>query len=220
MAKNLQYARDFNPYGRGVTVEELQRVRRQLAKVMNQRMKRLETAKSPVTGEALTFGSYEKMQDYLAWTVRTTNKAGIGVRFSENLNPKMSAKELRAEIRALQGFESQVSSRVGGMKQIENKRIETFKAKGLDPAVVSNKSFYDFLNSETFRKLRETFDSDKIIEEYNKTAKEGVKLEEITQALDTWMDKTKTLNLKGMRQKLRATTIKSKSVRRRSKKVK
>ena len=81
---NLQYARDFNPYAKDVTLEELQRVRRQLAKVMNQRMVRLEQNKSPITGESYTFGAYDIMRDYLGAKDRN--------RFSEVLKPATMTK--------------------------------------------------------------------------------------------------------------------------------
>lgn len=210
MANRLQQARDFNPYAKDVTLEELQRIRRQLAKVMNQRMVRLEQAKSPVSGESYTFGAYEKMRDYLAAQGRTGK-----MRFSELKDPHMSAAQLKKEIRILQGFEEAPSSRVAGMKQIEKKRKETFEAKGLDPKTISNKDFYDFLNGQTFERLSRIIDSDQIIEEYNRVAKEGVNLDKIVDALDEYMNKAKRVSVKGIRRKLGMTTVKRQKRRRR-----
>lgn len=209
MANRLQQARDFNPYAKDVSIEDLQRIRRQLAKVMNQRMVRLEQAKSPVSGEPYTFGAYEKMQDYLAAQGRTGK-----IRFSELKDPHMSAAQLKKEIRILQGFEEAPSSRVAGMKQIEKKRKETFEAKGLDPKTVSNKDFYDFLNGQTFERLSRIIDSDTIIEEYNRVAKEGVQVDKIVDALDEYLSKAKRVSVKGIRRKLGMTTVKTKKRRR------
>lgn len=205
MANRLQQARDFNPYAKGVTIEELQRIHRQLAKVMNQRMVRLEQAKSPVTGESYTFGAYEKMKDYLDAQGRN--------RFSELKDPHMSAAQLKKEIRVLQGFEESPSSRVAGMKAIEKKRLSTFKDKGLDPSTVSNKDFYDFLNGQTFERLSRIIDSDRIVEEYNRVSKDGAKLDDIVKALEEYMDKAKRVSVKGVRKKLQMSTLPKKKRR-------
>lgn len=197
---NLQSARDFDPYAKDVTLEDLQRIRRQLAKVMNQRMVRLEQAKSPVTGEAYTFGAYDKMRDYLDAQGRN--------RFSEVKDVKMSAAQLKKEIRILQGFEESPSSRVAGMRAIEKKRLTAFKDKGIDPSVVSNKDFYDFLNGQTFERLSRIIDSDRIVEEYNRVAKEGASVDDIVSALDEYMSKAKRVSVKGVRRKLQMTTVK------------
>lgn len=201
MANRLQYARDFNPYAKGVTMEELVKIRRQLAKVMNQRMVRLENTKSPITGESYEFGAYDLMNDYLKDKGRR--------RFSEVLNPKdMDKRDIQKEIRVLQGFEEMKSSRVAGMQQIENKRIKTLTSvKGLDINVVSNKDFYDFLNSSTYKALVEKIDSDKIVEEYNRAAKEGVSKDDIVLALNEYSKNAERISLKGVKETLRAISI-------------
>lgn len=206
---NLQYARDFDPYNPYVTREDLQKIRRQLAKVMNQRMVRLENAESSVTGKEYTFGSYEKMQDYLFMKGRKPTKKGPR-RFAEVLDPKMSDQELRKEIRILQGFEESPSSRVAGMKQIEKKRIETFKAKGISEKVAKSKEFYDFLNSQTFEKMSIAFDSDKLVEEYNRAADRVIPSDKIIQAFNSYLENSRKMSLKGLRRKLSSVTIKGK----------
>ena len=209
MANRLQYARDFDPYGKGVTIEELQRIRRQLAKVMNQRMVRLERAESPITGEKYTFGSYDKMQDYLAKQGKASIKGTDTRRFAETLDPKMSRRELQKEIRAMQNFEQQVSSRVAGMKEIEKKRVETFKKQGLDVKTARSKDFYDFLNSETYTKLLKSFTSEDIIEEYDKKVqKEKNTGEDIGEAFKKYLEEADRVSLKGLRKSLGTTQIK------------
>lgn len=204
----LQAARDFDPYNPFVTREDLQRIRRQLAKVMNQRMVRLENTISPVSGEAYTFGSYDKMQEYLTKRGRVPIQGTDIRRFSEVLDPKMSVRELRKEIRILQGFEGHVSSQVKGMKQIERKRIATFAKKGIDVKVAGSKEFYDFLNSKTFEKMGSVFDSDQLVEEYNRTAGQGLPPEEILEAFNAYLQNSRKMSLKGLRRKLKATTLK------------
>lgn len=204
MARNpkFQYAREFDPYSKGVTMEELKQIHRQLSKVMNQRMVRLEQTKSPITGESYTFGAYDQMRDYLSQKGRN--------RFSESWNPKMSKTQLQKEVRVLQGFEAKVSSRVAGQKAIERQRIKTMEKEGLDPTVVSNKDFYDFLNSQTYQELIKSFNSEDIVEEYNRIAKEGVSAKTIERSLSEYMDKSRRMSLKGIRRALSATTIKRK----------
>lgn len=212
MANRLQTARDFDPYGKGVTVDDLRKIRRQLAKVMNQRMVRLEQAKSPVTGEGYTFGSYDKMQDYLTAQGKAPIKGTDIRRFTEVLDPGMSRRQLQKEIRALQGFEEQVSSRVAGMKQIERQRIKTMTEAGLDPNTARSKDFYDFLNSKTYEELLKSFTSEDIIEEYDRKArKEKTSGEEIAESFRNYLEnETGRISLKSLRKSLGTTTIKKK----------
>lgn len=205
---NLQYARDFNPYSKDVSLEELQKVRRQLAKVMNQRMVRLENTKSPITGESYTFGAYDVMRDYLGNRDRN--------RFSEVLKPSdMSKSDIQKEIRVLQGFEDMKSSRVAGMHEIERARIKTLtegtgSREGLSKEVVSNKEFYDFLNSATYEELTKSFDSETLIEEYSKAAERGATKRQIVRALNKYTRESKRMSIKGVQKQLGAIKIKGK----------
>lgn len=204
---NLNYARNFNPYAKDVTIEELARVRRQLAKVMNQRMVRLEQNKSPITGEAYTFGAYDIMRDYLGGKDRN--------RFSEVLNPKnMSKSDIQKEIRVLQGFEDMKSSRVGGMREIERARIKAFTegrdGSAISEEVVKSKDFYDFLNSSTYEELSRSFDSETLIEEYSKAADRGASKKQIVKALSDYSKTAKKASIKGIQKKLGAIKIRGK----------
>ena len=214
MANRLQSARDFNPYGAGVTMDELRKVRRQLAKVMNQRMVRLENTKSAITGETYDFGAYDLMQDYLKDIGRN--------RFDERFKVADPAKdyskrELQKEIRILQNFEQMPSSRVAGQKAIERRRIETFVqgnedigCEGLCRATVTNKDFYDFLNSKTYEELSNSFSSDDLVEEYDKAASRGLSKVDIIDALEEYAEQHKRMSLKGIKRALRAKKVKSK----------
>lgn len=205
---NLQAARSFDPYAKDVTREELLQIRRQLAKVMNQRMVRLENARSPVTGEDYTFGSYDKMQDYLekAGRQKMADREG-GLRFAETLNVDMSNRQLIKEIKALQGYSGHISSTVAGMHKIEKKRQETFEAKGLDPKVVSSKDFYDFLNTQTFDRIANILNSDMVNEEVNRVAKEGAPMDQIIDAIDKYLDTAEDVSVKGLRDQLDMTKL-------------
>ena len=212
MANRLEQARNFDPYGKGVTIDELRKIRRQLAKVMNQRMVRLENTKSDITGEEYTFGSYDKMQSYLTKQGKAPIKGTDIRRFTEKLDPGMKRRELQKEIRQLQTFEQHISSRVAGMKAIEQKRIKTFTSEGLLKKTVKNKDFYDFLNSKTYEQLLKSFTSEDIVEEYDKKVrKEKKNNEEIAEAFQEYLDnlkKNEKISLKGLRKSLGTTTIK------------
>lgn len=210
-AGKLQQARDFNPYEKGVTVEELQKIHRQLAKVLNQRMVRLENTKSSITGEAYTFGAYDLMQDYLD----RQGKKGDKLRFTESLSAGgMSKAELQKEIRKMQRFESFESSRVGGMKAIEARRAKSFTERSeegqtpISAQTVSSKDFYDFLNSKTYEELSRMVSSDVLVEEYDRAAQRGVSREKIEAALQEYVEKARKVSIKGIRRKLRSRKIK------------
>lgn len=220
---NLQYARDFNPYAEGVTIDELLKVRRQLAKVMNQRMVRLEHTKSPYSGESYTFGAYDLMSDYLRDRDRK--------RFNEALNPKeylddkgkIQVGKIKQEIRKLQGFEELKSSRVGGMHEIEAARIATFTSAreedgvisraALNEETVTSKDFYDFLNSKTFTEISEDMDSDQLVEEYDVAADRGATKLQIIRALNKYVKGLKAnerISVKGVQEALGAIKIRKK----------
>lgn len=231
MANRLEYARSFDPYAKGNSLDELLRVRRQLAKVMNQRMVRLENTTSNVTGEAYTFGAYDLMQDYLKKQGRPTKDGRA--RFSEIEIPMTQIKEMakegksveeieqalirqtQKEIRVLQGFEDLKSSQISGMKDIERQRKATFMSAtdtraALHEEVVSNKDFYDFLNSATYKEIVESFDSETLIEEYDKAASRGATPEQIIGALDKYVSEQRMgeeLSIKGLQEALGAIEI-------------
>lgn len=225
MANRLQSARDFNPYEKGVTLEELQQIHRQLAKVLNQRMVRLENTKSPISGEEYTFGAYDVMQDYLKEQGRYGRNGKS--RFDERITPKQDGSpltkgKLQREIKMMQKFEDMPSSQISGMHAIEAKRIETFinpnpektKRGGLSPTTIKSKDFYDFLNSATFQEISNSISSDIIVEEYDKAADRGVSPAVIAKAFEEYMTKTKRLSVKGVQRKLRSKNLGKKKTKR------
>lgn len=182
----------LDPIRGSYSKEELLAARRALAKAANQRLVRLETTYSKVTDESYAdFGAAEIVEEYL----RTSRKAGSRSksgkrRFSESPNYlKDDDAALRIEIYTLQSFLASKSSTVKGQKTAEQKRIDTFESKGIHFS--SNKQFYDFLNSSTFKELKKNFDSEKIVELWDAAKmKDRRKSKSITatmqQALDDW----------------------------------
>lgn len=164
-------------YRGNYSMDELQRMRRALAKRANQRIVRLERGSSKVTGEKWnTFGAVIDAYNYL-------NKQKEGrTRFRETKNSLTDRQALKREITVLQGFLGRKSSLVSGMQEIEKKRMTTFesgkwgtkwKRTGVPNRPLhfaSNKEFYDFLNSETFKGLVSSgFTSEQLIELYDST---------------------------------------------------
>ena len=209
-------------YRGGYSLDELQRIRRSLAKRANQRIVRLERAESKVTGEKLnTFGAVTEVYDYL-----NRQKAGR-TRFRETANALTDSQELKREITVLQGFLGSKSSLVSGMKEIEEKRISSFesgkwgtkwKKTGIPNKPLhftSNKEFYDFLNSETFKGLVSTgFTSEQIIELYDSArvrlgeeAESDAVSNAMSQALEEYRNRGNA-SLKDLRKKMNSIKIK------------
>lgn len=206
----------LDPIRGSYSKEELLAARRALAKAANQRLVRLETTYSKVTDESYAdFGAAEIVEEYLRTTRKAGSKSKSGKRrFSESPNYlKDDDTALRMEIYTLQSFLSSKSSTVKGQKTAEQKRIETFEGKGIHFS--SNKQFYDFLNSSTFKELKKDFDSNKIVELWDAAKmKDKRKSKSITQkmqeALDEWKkeDSNKQPSLKDLARRLGVNILK------------
>lgn len=205
-------------YRGSYTIKELQTMRRKLAKRANQRMVRLERAESAITGEKFnTFGAIIDAYNYLE---RQRGKN----RFQEKLNALDTQSDLKREITVLQGFLGRKSSTVAGMKDIENKRINTFESgkwgsyakTGIPNAPIkfaSNKEFYDFLSSDTFSGLVNAgFTSEQIVEIYEQAReKEPNDSDKIAQNLANALADFRAkgnANLKDLRKKMGVSRVK------------
>lgn len=170
MARKRRNNLSFDPNSLPVGLQDLQNLRRKLAKRANQRMVRLERASSNITGERFdSFGAIEQVRYYL----------GEKKRFNERANFSDDSNVLRREIAVLQGFLTSQTSTVKGQRELESKRIKTFESgewgsskytgqKRRALKFASTKEFYDFFNSSTYRKLLESgFTSEQVIEIYD-----------------------------------------------------
>lgn len=202
-------------YRGSYSLSELQQMRRALAKRANQRIVRLERAKSKVTGERYnTFGAIVDVMDYLQRKNRS--------RFSEQLNTTADTQALRREITVLRTFLERPTSTVKGMREIERKRLKSFESgkwgtynrTGIPNKPIkfaTNKEFYDFLNSETFKGLISSgFTSEQIVELYD-TARQHVDdtevVEAMAQALEAYREQGNA-NLKDLKKRMNAKTLK------------
>lgn len=199
-------------YRGSYSISELQSIRRKLAKRANQRIVRLERAESAITGEKFnTFGAVTDVYSYLD---RQSGKN----RFRETLTALDTSADLKREITVLQGFLGRKSSTVAGMRDIENKRLNTFESgkwgsynktgvPNTPLKFASNKEFYDFLTSDTFKGLVNSgFTSEQIIEIYDSArAKEPDEADVVAEALANALDDFRAqgnASLKALRQKM------------------
>lgn len=209
-------------YRGSYSLDELQRMRRALAKRANQRIVRLERGSSKVTGEKWnTFGAVMDVYDYL------NNQKEGRTRFRETAKALTDSQSLKREITVLQGFLGRKTSLVSGMQEIEDKRIATFESgkwgtKWKKRGVVnrplhfaSNKEFYDFLNSETFKGLVSTgFTSEQLVELYDSARvrlgndeESDIVTNAMADALEEYRSKGNA-SLKDLRKKMKAIKIK------------
>lgn len=204
---------------KNVTENDLIKVHKALAKRANQRLVRLEKAVSQVTGESFdTFGAGDIAKQYLQ------NRGVKGkLRFTENAKSnyllptdkqtdaqKYDRIGILKDIKVMQEFLLSPSSTVKGQKAIEKKRIQTFETDIYDEdgelvrkAVhfADDKEFYDFLNSQTYKELIKTFNSETIVEVYDQARTEKKSHQEITDALEEYRQTTNQ-SVKGLRDTL------------------
>lgn len=214
IAKDRRLAIDYW-HEKGISENELLKVHRTLAKRSNQRLVRLERAVSEVTGESYaSYGAGDIAKEYL-------QKQGVN-RFTENAksnyklkeeqqskNQLYDRKQILQDIKKMQEFLLSPSSTVGQQKAIEKARIKTFETeKVVNGEVIrkpiefaSNKEFYDFLSSQTFKELTATFNSETLVEVYDEARREKKTHDEIVDALSDYRD-TQNQSVKGLRDRL------------------
>lgn len=207
VAKDIRLSVDYW-HKKNVSVNELQKIHKALAKRTNQRLVRLERSVSKITAESYdSYGAGDIAKQYLK-AKGVTGK----LRFSET--GKLSDRvEILKDISSMQKFLTSQSSTVKGQKAIEKKRIETFtkpKTVYIDGEEITvrepiefatNKEFYDFLSSETFKEMSKNFNSETIVEAYDKARKQGKSHTEIMDALQDYRTQ-QNQSVKGLRQTL------------------
>lgn len=202
----------------------LEQMRVRLAKNANQRLRELEKAD-------LKFYAYDVVANYL----RTHRPESDAVRFSQSQNylayihekdPKIRKSNeaaLKHEIQVLQNFLLSESSTIAGQREIENRRIQTFSNwvpkdekglkrknfKGIDMSrEAQTKVFYRFLNSETFKKLRQVFSSEQIFMAYKNGNIDGSKAQrKIQEKLEEYVNSKEEKSIKGLYESVGATPI-------------
>lgn len=193
---------EINVYQASLTESDLRKLRRKLSKRANQRLVRLERAKSKITGESYAeFGAADISYEYL------NHQQSGKKRFTENVNVNMDYNELRREVSVLQNFLNAKSSTVKGMRDIEKQRVKTFESgewgnpytdrKKRKLKFASTKEFYDFFHSDVFAELKDAgYTSEQIVESYD-TFRERYKgsdeeaIAELEKLLEKYREKNK-----------------------------
>lgn len=153
----------------GYTLEELDRMRRKLAKRANTRLLALERA-------GRDYWAYDIAQQYL----NARNRR----RFSERAF-KGSERNAVRELEEIISFLNSASSTITGSKAIENKIKSTFAEKGVNVSDLGSRDFFDFLdwyNSD--KRGRSKIQSAIAIDFYNKAIQQGKSLEDVETAIE------------------------------------
>lgn len=153
----------------GYTLEELDRIRRKLAKRANARLLSLERA-------GRDYWAYDIAQHYL----NARNRR----RFSER-SFKGSAKNAIRELEEIISFLNSASSTISGSKAIEDKIKTSFAGKDVNVAELGSHDFFDFLdwyNSD--KRGRSKIQSAIAIDFYNKSIQQGKSKEDVQREIE------------------------------------
>ena len=153
----------------GYTLEELDRMRRKLAKRANARLLSLERA-------GRDYWAYDIAQRYLSARNRR--------RFSERAF-KGSARNAVRELEEIVSFLNSASSTITGSKAIEDKIKSSFARKGVNVSDLGSRDFFDFLdwyNSD--KRGRSKIQSANAIDFYNKAIQQGKSKEDVETAIE------------------------------------
>lgn len=155
--------------GGGYTSEELDRMRRKLAKRANARLLSLERA-------GRDYWAYDIAQQYL----NARNRR----RFSER-GFKGSERNVIRELEEIISFLNSASSTITGSKSIEAKIKSSFARKGVNVSDFESRDFFDFLdwyNSD--KRGRSKIQSAIAIDFYNKAIQQGKSKEDVETAIE------------------------------------
>lgn len=204
MPNQTKHLSKVDVYRTTQTTADLQRIRRTLARTANERLRALERATSPITGESYAYGAYESAMQF-------TPKGRS--RFSESAAPRnMSRADLQREIVNLQYFINAKTSTVRGQKAAEKKRVETFakgygkSGKRVSEKTAASKSFYDFLKSKAFSDAKKRMDSEDIIEMYDAARETGKPEEAINNIFEAW-NKSQGVGRKALEEALKLREV-------------
>lgn len=176
---------------KGLSVGDLQQIRRTLAKAVNQRLVRLENTKSKVTGRSLSEineGAYAQAQSILDAKGRNRFSEVLKVReYDERFGAmrQLDKRELKREITQLQDILAMKSSRAGNVLKFEENRVKFFESYGFSEEVARSPQFYEFLRSNTYKELKKMYDSEQIFDFF---AKDEVRPETIENIQKAWQE--------------------------------
>lgn len=134
--------------GRWLSLDEIERERVRMVNQANTRLRRLEAA-------GYTRYAYDRAMLYL-------KQSGKGTRFKRK--KPSSPQEILSQVDALTAFLESKTSTVSGLKKVEAKSVEQFKARGF--SLKNEKEFFNFLSSAVYDRLTKKFISSEILQEF------------------------------------------------------
>jgi hypothetical protein len=144
------------------------------ASIANKRLAELEK-------EGIDYYAYAKAKHYNEATGRDKNRFYRGSKFR-------SERDLNIHIQNIFDFLNAESSTAEGIKNINDRRINMFKEKGVNIPKGREKDFYDFLSSEQFKNLGKYADSNQIIETFVDARKMGLDVDLINEEFTNFMN--------------------------------
>lgn len=172
-----------------MSLPDLQRYRKSLAKKMNARIR---TFEKHGLGEQIRY-QYEYLNDRLT-------KSG---KFSEAKKPRLSEQEVKDEILELRSLLEKKSSTYTGFRKQVAERAAKLREYGVITAD-DVESFSEFMATRAYAELEEEYSSYLIMEQYNRIADDRYTADEIAKAFETWKAERGDRNvdeiLRGMKQ--------------------
>ena len=147
-----------------MSLEQKRQVYPELAKSANQRLRRLEARDE-------TDWAYKRVMKDLG------TPKGVAPRFAYSKISDITEAALNNRLSDVLRFLNSESSTVSGIRDINKRRIETFRENGY--TIKNEDLFIEFLKSETFKSLAEQADSEFIIEDIDLAMNQGYSLDEI-----------------------------------------
>lgn len=175
----------WNVWKTAYSRKELLERRATLAKAVNSRLRRLEGQKSISGRNVLDYKQFDTIMEALDFKGRR--------RFSEAVNqPSLSLYALKNEIVLFESFLEMKSSTIGGLRRLEDKRVNSFIEKGVPESIASDPEFYRFLDSETFDDLANTdYTSEDIIDIFESASDNNLTLEQIIEEFEAFRSSKK-----------------------------
>ena len=166
-----------NNYLKNVNGKEKEYKQKALNDIANERLRVLENNK-------IDKFAYSQVKQY-------TKAMG----YKETRFKKVDKKHERNNFEHLVNFLNAKSSTLKGLKDTYDKRIETFRNKGVDIPNGREKEFFDFLSSEQFKTLAMRADSNQVIKTFNEARKLGEEVNDINKAFQDFLTKNITFDV-------------------------
>ena len=152
-------------------LDELNKLRRRLAKRANSRLLALERA-------GITYGAYEKAKVYLSQVVEPGRK----LLFREA--KRLPLADTRQQLYEIERFLNMQTSTPGGAHKFQRAAFRESLEKYSLSRKLTEEAYYDFVSSAPFQLAKKYVDSDELIEFLDNAYSEGNSMEDIISAVE------------------------------------